>query len=253
MSSFDIEKEVEISRINRATTLALRDYIFKVIDETNIEVFGERSSLKCAQTALATAFLLSKLGVKTVYILGSICVPKISTNLATMDWHGFWGGDHHYWIMTEFGEIVDISVAYLHMHPQEKLSLLEMPPIWINTNQGVPACFKYLHSECFNVDYSEGMPKIVFLENNDVTSTLSPEDEMIEYWTALEQNIIEKNKTDISRFPCLISEGITEHDLHVSNSAYLNAIPKFLDANIELPLWIIQTEAELMAPYFKPS
>ena len=249
MSGFDIKQEAKISRKKRKTTLPLRDYIFSVVDETNLEVFGERSSFKCAQTALATASLLSKYGIKTVYILGSTCVPKISTDLSIMSWHGFWGDDHHYWVMTEFGEIVDLSMAYLHLHPQEKLSLLEMPPVWIDTNQGIPTCFKYFHSECFNLDYSEGRPETIFLDDNDKTATTSPEQEFAEYWAVFERNFLKKDKTYVSRFPCHISEDITEDALHISKSAYLNAIPKFLNENIEFPRWILQREAELMAPY----
>lgn len=249
MINLDVEEEAKLSLDKRVTTLNLRDYIFSVVDETNLEIFGDKSSFKCAQTALATAFLLSKFGIESVYILGSVCVPKISVNLSTMSWHGFWNNDHHYWIMTKFGEIVDLSVAYLHRHPVQKTSILEMPPVWIDTNQGVPTCFKYFNSECFNVDYSQGRPVITFLEDNDKTATLSPEQELAEYWAALEQNFMKTEKTYVSRFPCHITEGMTENDLHTSTSAYLNLIPKFLDENIESPRWIIEREAELMAPY----
>ena len=249
MINFDIEEEAKLSRNKKMTTLAFRDYIFSVVDESNLEVFGERSSFKCAQTALATAYLLSKFGIESVYILGSVCVPKISTDLSIMSWHGFWNNDHHYWIMTKFGEIVDLSVAYLHMHPMQKSAILEMPPVWIDTNQGVPTCFKYFHSECFNVDYSQGIPVTKFLEDNDKTTALSPEQEMAEYWAALERNFMKTDKTYVSRFPCHITEGMTENDLRISTSTYLSSIPKFLEKNIEFPQWIIEREAELMAPY----
>ncbi len=249
MYSFNAIIEVKKSHQEKNTSPLLRDYIFSLIDKTNEEFFGNRSSFKCAQTALATAYLLHKFNIKPIYILGAICVPKIAEDHTRSNWHGFWGADHHYWIMTEFGEIVDLSVAYIHGHPKEQDTIFQMPPIWINTKNGMPNCFKYLPDQWFNIDFSNGKPNTSFEVDNDETTDLSPKEELSQYWKALDKNL-ELPKIKLrNRFSCRIESGITEESLKTFPSVYLNSIPAFLNLQLELPSWVRNRESELMASY----
>ncbi|ENM5895723.1 hypothetical protein NTH50_003915 [Vibrio mimicus] len=59
-------------------------------------------------------------------------MPQVfAENSIAPRWNGFWGDDHHVWLMTEFGELVDLTIKYLHLYPVTKgNNQLEMPAIW---------------------------------------------------------------------------------------------------------------------------
>jgi hypothetical protein len=62
-----------------------------------------------------------------------------------LGWHGFWGDDHHVWLVTEFGELVDLALSQLHLHPSSKRpDSLPIPAIWWRPLDHWPPIIRYL-------------------------------------------------------------------------------------------------------------
>jgi hypothetical protein len=109
------------------------------------------------QSSIATNLLLAELGIKSRSFVGEVCVAQVFENDSSHpNWNGFWGDDHHIWSCNEFGEVIDLTIKYLHLHPVTKTDgQLPMPAIWWEDNVQWPAVMRYLQQGAVFVDLAK--------------------------------------------------------------------------------------------------
>jgi hypothetical protein len=77
--------------------------------------------------------------------------------------HIFWDKDHHYWLVSQFGDIIDLTISQLHLHPQKKREdQIPLLPIWWSPLDQLPPLFRYLQNTYGNpkIDLSESENQI---------------------------------------------------------------------------------------------
>ena len=90
--------------------------------------------------------ILDYLGIKSFVVEGSACLGLVyGNNPYRITWGGFWDKDHHYWLTSEYGDIIDFTISKLHIHPYEKIqNQVPILPIWWTPIDISPPIFKYL-------------------------------------------------------------------------------------------------------------
>ena len=141
-----LDKQAIKAQNERRTSGFLRRLCFTVVENVLMQHYCDSYSMRCLQASLAISSILKKVGIKSQPYIGEVCVPQVFLdNKIAPKWNGFWGDDHHVWLMTEFGELVDLTIKYLHLHPVAKgNSQLEMPAIWWSETSRLPNVIKYL-------------------------------------------------------------------------------------------------------------
>lgn len=139
-----IKKQIQKSHHTRCTSTFLRRLIFQTVDIVTRAYYGNNYCMKCSQTSAVLQMLLATFDIQSRLTFGAVCVPKILATGQFGGWTGFWDKDHHVWLETEFGEVVDLSISQLHEHPKTSFRELQTPAIWWNQRHGWPPIICYL-------------------------------------------------------------------------------------------------------------
>jgi len=144
-----LDKQATKAQNDRRTPDFLRRLCFTIVEKVLIQHYSDSYSMRCLQSSLAISLILKRFGIKSQAYIGEVCVPQVfAENSIAPRWNGFWGDDHHVWLMTEFCELVDLTIKYLHLHPVTKgNNQLEMPAIWWSDATRWPNVIKYLPQE----------------------------------------------------------------------------------------------------------
>lgn len=78
--------------------------------------------------------------------MGGVCLPLVSKGVEFRSgWTGFWDQHHHFWVITEFDEIVDLTVAQVNLHPNALgPDCVDPYPVWTNDARFYSNVFLYL-------------------------------------------------------------------------------------------------------------
>ncbi|MBL4781103.1 MAG: hypothetical protein JKX92_02570 [Porticoccaceae bacterium] len=150
--------EIIESRRQSVTSDFIRQLTFFVVDRALLNHYPISHSMKCFQSSLAIQLVLKRFKIKSQVILGELCVPQVfDDELLAPNWSGFWGDNHHVWLLTEFGELVDLNVRYLHKHPESQQihKQLEMPAIWWNEITQWPSILRYFPQGPVEANFSQ--------------------------------------------------------------------------------------------------
>lgn len=141
-----LAKQVAKSRRDGETSAFLRRLIFFVVDRVARERYGDEYPVRCLQVGCAVQRLLRNVGVRSNLWVGAVCVPGAYRDPEVFSWIGFWDQDHHFWLRTEFGEIVDLSAAQMHLHPRRsRKDGYGMPALWWGIGRSpLPDVLRYL-------------------------------------------------------------------------------------------------------------
>ncbi|HIF9244650.1 TPA: hypothetical protein ACX6Q3_003313 [Photobacterium damselae] len=141
-----LDKQAIKAQNERRTPNFLRRLCFTVVENVLRQHYSDSYSMRCLQASLAIASILKKVGIRSQAYTGEVCVSQVFLdNRIAPSWNGFWGDDHHVWLMTEFGELIDLTIKYLHLHPATRGNKqLEMPAIWWSDASRWPNIIKYL-------------------------------------------------------------------------------------------------------------
>ncbi|MFT3684396.1 MAG: hypothetical protein QM783_05615 [Phycisphaerales bacterium] len=97
----------------------------------------------CLQLSIVLQSLLARWGIASRIFGGSMCCIHSNAAGTAFGWGGFWDKDHHVWLVTEFGELVDYSIRYCHLHPgRSRDDYLAIPPLWFKSP--LPTIFWYV-------------------------------------------------------------------------------------------------------------
>ena len=126
-----------------STPLALIATLSRLITKVTDRIAGDRSEFPL-MVAAVTAESLRLCGIQTNVFYGQAAWVEVMENQALM-WAGCWGEHTHFWVATQFGEVVDLntSVSYRkrsHANPdhQPKFS---PPLLW---SKEVPGFYRYI-------------------------------------------------------------------------------------------------------------
>lgn len=141
-----MNKQATKAQNERRTPDFVRKLCFTIVEKALMLHYVDSYSMRCLQSSLAISQILKRFGIKSQVYTGEICVSQVfSDDKIAPRWNGFWGDDHHVWLMTEFSEIVDLTIKYLHLHPVTKGNgQLQMPAIWWSDVSRWPRVIKYL-------------------------------------------------------------------------------------------------------------
>lgn len=136
--------------------------------------------------------------------------------------------------MTEFGEIVDLSVARMSEHPRRtRTDGIPMPPIWWDDATEMPPVFRYLPDLPINAIPPDGAGA------REMDAFISEVDALFSATCA------SKKAGDIDFGP-LLDNSDTMNRLTSAGHPWLNGALVVMDRNIPFPTWIRAREAELI-------
>jgi len=115
-------------------------HVANIVTQSSDQVIGDRSPyplLVCA----ATQFALKQYNIESQIIYGHASWIEILNNNKPI-WAGCWGESFHFWLVSEFNEMIDLHVSIAHRSPnqQNKKSIASAPMLW--TKQ-IPNFYQY--------------------------------------------------------------------------------------------------------------
>jgi hypothetical protein len=171
-------KQVELSKARGLCTTDLKKVIFTSVSEALQLVYGQEKSMRCVESSVAIKTLLKRLGIESFLIKGSLRTIEI-LNGGSIRESGFWGENHHFWVMSQFAEIVDLTVSYLHLHPASyEKAAIPHPPVWCFEPDLPPAVQYEMTNSCreiqiLNEEEDRHMKELTIVaENNFEKMTL---------------------------------------------------------------------------------
>lgn len=236
-----LQKQVQKSRRDRHTSQFLRRLVFSIVDEALHEHYGKDYPQKCLQASVGIQLVLKKLGIESKLWTGAVCFAQAYKNgLGQTGWAGFWDRDHHVWLMTEFMELVDLTISELHLHPAfSRRDAEPIPPLWWDDISAWPRTIRYL---------PEGAVAPVFQfetqeEMEDLERFKSLVLKTIEYYLA------ERKAENVTFGPVLEGEH-SLNSLHEQGHPYLVKTLIFHQLKIPFPPWIQRRMVELTGSIF---
>ncbi|MCC7442890.1 MAG: hypothetical protein IT285_14750 [Bdellovibrionales bacterium] len=133
----------EVLSPDARTPLPVVAEVSRLVTKLVDRVTGDRSDYPLL-VALAATHALRRFGVGSRVIFGECAWIEIMQGDHRPLWTGCWGGNHGFWVSTEFGEVVDlnVSVSFRKLsHGQPDLKPFCSPPmLW---SREVPRFYRY--------------------------------------------------------------------------------------------------------------
>jgi len=233
-----IKAQFETSKIQGFTSPILCRLCFNIVDEALKVQYESNYSTRCLQSSFGIQKVLKSFGINSKPFRGSACFLQVfGNNPYQACWKGFWDKDHHVFLITEFNEIVDLTIAQLHIHPNEtKSDIIPINPIWWHPIDISPKIFKYLP----DVPIKEGLQGT---EKEDFDKYLNIVDIKI-------SKIYEKSLCSINFNNILF--GINNYEeIYNCKDSWVNLAERLISTGIELPDWIKMKELELIEKFKK--
>ena len=129
------------------TDSSLRLAVLGSVAQALCRQYGDNYSTRCMQSSSAIVRLLAKRGVDAFIAQGEACFGQVSAK--QLAWYEFGGkpGRSHFWVVTEFGELVDLTVNQTHLAPHALSGAAPFPALWRDDCRDMPAVFRYLPAE----------------------------------------------------------------------------------------------------------
>lgn len=216
-------REIHRSRVNKKASNELKNFVLSCTHMFLVKHYGVNYSDRCLQSSLGINRILRHFGFNSILLEGGFCMPRTSFERKELGWQGFWGEDHHYWILTEFKEIIDLSISLSAQHPAFKNNEpYSPPPIWWQEKRGVPDFMIYLSTQSYGL--------------NGIFELQDPSDNLImqHYLKDIEDFLNSSQLTYTSNFDYIFS------DMSDFNSGLKRKDPWFLNcsfhSSIDLPI-----------------
>lgn len=229
----EIKAYYDEDRARGVTTPILRHIIATAVTRSARLVYGKAFATKCMQSSAAVKQLLGRVGIGSQMTAGAVCFLRADANSGKPNmWSGFWGLDHHVWLLTEFDELVDLSISALNEHPMTSLPELPPPALWWPVNLGQPHFFRYLYDVSFNSQEFEDDEALLFSQFMKAANT-----EFDKLCRNLSPNEF--------HYPDLLGGEGELHDLIEKKHPYLTVVIQETPETTPLPNWIIERQNEL--------
>ena len=233
-----IKKQAEKSRNEKKTSAFLRRLIFSVVEDSLKSHYGGDYSMKCLQSSVTIRELLDVFSINAKEYTGALCVSQVlDDDLRPVSWNGFWGDDHHVWVMTEFGELVDLTISALHLHPMSRNHKQEpTPSIWWNDTGKWPSILRYLPGGAVNICVPD--------QDKEDLETFKGL-----LFSNYEKTITNSDVKDVVFAP-ILDDMDSLNDLYSKGNTWARKSFLMQEANIPHPSWVRERENQLMEEYY---
>jgi hypothetical protein len=235
-----LANQVAKSRIERRTTDFLRNLAIFTVRNSLHRHYGDNYSIRCLQSSCAFEIVLSTFGLKSRLWKGAACFAEAFANPPhTFSFGGFWDQDHHIWLFTEFGEIVDFTVSQLHLHPSahSRSDTLQIPPIWWDDVTTWPCAVRYIPDGPIKI----ALPADDMKDLEEFRKLVS---------SNLDENLKQLEPNDVPTV-CILGGPDSMQRLYKSNHPWVVGVLRYETNGFPLPDWIRQRHNELMLAWEK--
>ena len=231
-----LEAQSAKSAAQNKTTPFLRRLVASVVDRAAHEQYGAAYAMKCLQTSHAVLLLLDRLNIGGVLCEGALCAALVHEDSRADGWGGFWGANHHVWAMTQFGEIVDLSISQMHRHSRsDRTDGIPCPPMWWDDKAFALPVIRHLPDNFFKT--------IAFSDETGAPDLAAFESRVRRIY---EETLAGETVEQIAFGPLL--ENIDgARSLHRQGHKWLSRAIAFQERKIPLPRWVSEREAEMVA------
>jgi hypothetical protein len=227
-----IKAQVGNSAANGETSNFLRQLVLSVVDAVAMKHYGSAYPLKCLQVSAAIQAVLNRFGIGSRLWLGAVCVAEVFDEAGQESWGGFWGGDHHVWLVTDYLEYVDLSISQCHLHPRcRRQDGVPIPPIWWSDVTQWPTVLRYLPDS----------PIKIGLEGEDAADL---NEFLTTVMAALDRHLTTRTVQD-TQFRRLLSDAASMNEGFDQGNPWLVRAIVFQEKGIPFPAWIRTREQEL--------
>lgn len=229
-----LSRQIDSSRADGRTTLFLRNLAIFVVRSALRRHYGENYSIRCLQASLGFKRVLERIGLKSDLWTGDVCFAQaFASPPFEMCFSGFWDKDHHIWLLTEFKEIVDLTIGQLHRHPASTRSdALEIPALWWDDISRWPATIRYLPSGRVTVQ----LPETDAIDLSAFELVLN---------STLDGVLEQLDPDDIPEYPLLHGPSAL-NELHSKGHPWVTATADYQTSEVPLPDYMSKREQELM-------
>ncbi len=170
------------------TPLAYIAAVSRLVTKVTDRITGDRSEFPLL-VACVTARILNHIGIHSNIFYGQAAWIEVMENQSLM-WVGCWGNHTHFWVATQFGEIVDLNTSVSHRkksHSNPDHQPKFSPPIlW---SKEVPSFYRYVPEGVAEVEldgerdrrWYETCVNEVLEKLSDLKSVLETPDEMLDF------------------------------------------------------------------------
>ena len=231
-----LQKQIQKSRRDGHTSQFLRRFVFSIVDQALHDHYGGDYPQKCLQSSVGIQLVLKKLGIESKLWTGAACFAQAYKTVPEMiGWAGFWDRDHHVWLVTEFSELVDLTVSELHLHPSFSRQDAEpIPPLWWDELGQWPGTIRYLPDGAVSSAFRFEMRR----ETQDLESFKNL------LLATMGCYVAERRAEDIAFGPILEGEH-SLNSLHDQGHPYLVKTLVVHRQGVPFPPWVQQRQAEL--------
>lgn len=233
-----LDTQVQQSVHEGKCTPFLCHFIFSIVHQSLSSVYGDNYSIRCVQSSIAIQTLLESLSIQSRVWSGAVCMAKASRNSPVeYGWAGFWGDDQHAWTVTQFLELVDLTISQLHIHPARSTNIDEpIPALWWHPIDHWPPIIHYLPDGLADVSQ---FPRDESMTLNTLLSTALD----------IKSDLMTRSSVDEIAFNPLLFGIDHMQELHDGGHPWLNKCIYFQDRHIPIPPWVQLRELELKAKY----
>lgn len=190
--------------------------------------------MKCLQASAAIRRVLDLIGIRSTLWCGAVCFAEVFDSGSDFAWGGFWDRDHHVWLVTEFGEYVDLSISQMHKHPGSRRSDgIPVPAVWWDDISRWPSVITYLPDS----------PIGIGLEGGDAV-------DLARFLDLVQQafhDLVTRSEVHSVKFGPLLTGPDGLNELHAKGLPWAVRAYEFEVRNVHRPSWIVDRQAELEA------
>lgn len=96
----------------KATPLPIIATVTRLVSKITDRISGDRSEFPLL-VACVTAETIRHYGINAHIFYGPAAWVEVMEDMSVL-WAGCWGENHHFWVATQYGEIVDLNVSVSH-------------------------------------------------------------------------------------------------------------------------------------------
>lgn len=139
-----LNKQVGVSEQHGRTLPPLRSIILGSVRQALREHYGDNYANRCMQSASAIVLLLQHCGIDSLLVQGEACFGQVVGK--RLAWTQFGGQPErfHFWSITKFGELIDLTVHQNHLAPGVPPGGAPCPALWWDDAARMPGAFRYL-------------------------------------------------------------------------------------------------------------
>lgn len=139
------------------TPLPIIANVSRIVTAVTDRITGDRAEYPLL-VAAACVEALKLFGIESRVMYGQVAWVEVMPD-HSLAWAGCWGENFHFWVATQFGEVVDLNTSVAHRtrsHKNPELKALYSPPILWSTE--VPKFYRYV---------PEGVAELELTEDKD--------------------------------------------------------------------------------------